>query len=293
MQIHNEFESVLPRSVTSSLDKTLLKIRSLRTEQFQDRDLFNASTHLLNKNGKLLRPALLFLGAECFASDHAKYIDLAAAIELLHVSSLVHDDIIDKGVARRGIKSVNAKYGNEVALLSGDALIAMSLSLSSQYGEDIIKHLSDTAMKMCAGETIDYSFQKNAGVPSIKTYIDIAKLKTGSITGVATAAVAIHKNSVYANQLYSYGSMLGVAFQIRDDLFDIIGIEKDNLSLSHGNPNIVKVIMKKNKISKEKAIKMAIEMNHTYIDTALNSLKNRSMFRILEPYAEMVRVGLS
>jgi geranylgeranyl pyrophosphate synthase len=186
---------------------------------------------------------------------------------------------------------VNLKYGNELALLSGDALISKSIKLSSKYGREVVNALSETAMMMCSGEAIDYRYQKSKAIPTIRSYMKIARLKTGSITGISCAAIAIHKKSSLAGSLYAYGSLLGIGFQIRDDIFDFIGLEKENLSLSKRNPNIITVIKKRYGISTQQAIKKAAKINQDYIDKAIGELKDSRLAKLLGPYATMVRTG--
>src|SRR5271154_1219981 len=131
MRIYDEFAQALPKEVKQALALTTRRLGSFRNSDFLTADLFAPSTYLLRMGGKMLRPSLLFLGAKAINERCSDYVDLAAAIELLHVSSLIHDDIIDNGKLRRGIKAVNAKYGNEAALLAGNALISKAIQLSS------------------------------------------------------------------------------------------------------------------------------------------------------------------
>src|SRR5271157_195893 len=106
MKAHKDFAPDLPEEVNGYLDRTLSRITSFTKTDFLIEELFRPSTHLLNGNGKLFRPALLFLGAHAIGEKGARFINLAAAIELLHVSSLIHDDILDSGIARRGTRTV-------------------------------------------------------------------------------------------------------------------------------------------------------------------------------------------
>src|ERR1700734_2874767 len=115
MKAHEDFSLYLPKEVNWYLKQTLSKITSFTKTDFLIEELHKPSIHLLNKTGKLLRPTLLFLGARAIDEKGSKFVNLAAAIELLHISSLIHDDILDKGIIRRGTRSVNLNYGHGIA----------------------------------------------------------------------------------------------------------------------------------------------------------------------------------
>ena len=290
MNVRDNFNPYIPKEVKLSLKKTLAKVTSFGSSDFITAELYSPSTHLLNNKGKLLRPALVFLSAQAMGERCSDYIDLAAAIELLHVSSLVHDDIIDNGKMRRGVKTVNKTYGNEAALLAGNALISKTIQLSARYGKDVMHEVSSTALKMCAGELMDYKSQKGDTL-SIEKYIKIAELKTASLIGTSCDIVATHIGSKSRPMLYRYGLNIGMAFQIRDDVIDFSKANNGSVSDKYG-ANIVASFMRKYNINSAKAMKKAAAMNHHYIELAQKSLNKNNESELLVSYARMIKIDV-
>jgi octaprenyl-diphosphate synthase len=290
MKIYNDFRHNLPKDVRQSLNKTLLKIRSFKNSDFIVDGLFRPSVHLLKSGGKLLRPSLLFLSAKAMGESCNGFVDLAAAIELLHVSSLIHDDIIDKGTYRRGVKTVNSLYGDSAALLAGNALISKAILLSSKYGKGVMDAVADTAMQMSAGELMDYHSQKGNKTISKEDYLNIAKFKTASLMGTSCNIVAIYKKSNLKSMLYNYGFNIGLAFQIRDDIMDYAESKKDYSKNAKSGANIVTLIKQKEDLSTKESLEIAIKLNQFYIKKALAQIKGKKVGKSLEPYAKMIEV---
>jgi len=285
MRLYNNFSSHLPKEIKECLHQTVSRITSFKSGDFLIEELFRPSTHLLNKGGKLLRPTLLFLGAAAIDENGKNLIDLAAAIELLHVSSLIHDDIIDKGEVRRGVGTVNKKYGDNIALLAGNALISKAIHLSSKYGREVMDAVSSTALQMSAGELLDYQSKMKGNGTDMDEYLEIAKLKTAALTGTSCNIAAVYKKSSAKAALYKYGFNLGIAFQIRDDMIDFM--EPNHV---RSGTNIVTLIKKKYNTNKDRALEKAAKLNHYYIQEALSKIEGGRM-EILKPYAKMIEVG--
>jgi octaprenyl-diphosphate synthase len=292
MKVHREFAPELPEDIRGYLKQTLSRITSFKKEDFLIEELFKPSTHLLNKNGKLLRPTLLFLGASAIGVKGEDLVDLAAAIELLHISSLIHDDILDDGKLRRGVKSVNEEYGNNIALLAGNALISKAIHLSSEYGKEVMDAVSTTALQMSAGELLDYESKGNAKSVNVEEYLEIAKLKTAALTGTSCNIVAIYKKNKAESALYNYGFNVGIAFQIRDDILDFmepLSASKERKSYA----NIVTLLKQKYGTDDGSALGKAAELNNYYIEQSLSGLKDKNMLGYLGPYAKMIEVRIN
>ncbi len=276
-----DFLKELPSSIRKLLDEVSERI-SFSGDAFILDELLLPSTHLLNAKGKLLRPTLVLLGAYAIGENPAEFIDIAAAIELLHVSSLVHDDIIDKDKFRRSVQTVNEAYGFEAAILAGDALIAKAIQLAAKYGQKVIERISATAMEMCAGELLDYKCQSTSS--DSNTYLKIARLKTASIIGAACSISGIYKGSSYSANLYDYGINAGIAFQIRDDMLDY-GTENK----AGNNVNIVHALASSG-IAVEEAKAKAKKLNNSYIGKALESIEGMQGSSVLKRYAELIKL---
>ena len=188
--------------------------------------LREASTHILGAGGKRVRPRLLLLAyLACGGADVDYAAAPGAAVELMHTASVVHDDINDHGVVRRGRPSVNAKWGRTFALLTGDFLFTAVYQLMAPYG-NLNKLLADAATALVEGETLQAYAVKNNEFTR-ENYARIISLKTAALfqsAGEIGARLAGAAENV-AEALANYGFNIGLAFQIVDDILDIVGDE--------------------------------------------------------------------
>lgn len=185
--------------------------------------------YIINSGGKRLRPLFLLLSADLAGYKGYKRVILAAVIEALHTASLLHDDVVDEAEIRRGKKSANRIWGNQVVVLLGDYLYAKALHLSvAQESLPIMEALSRATSQMAEGEILQLM---KAGDPSI-TFEEYIKIITGKTAGLITAACRIA--GLLANlpqektqALTDFGHNLGIAFQMIDDILDYVAEEKD------------------------------------------------------------------
>ena len=186
--------------------------------------------HLVKSGGKRLRPALYLLAAKAGESfEQEKAMPLAAAIELIHMASLVHDDVIDCAQTRRGAATANAKWGNQIAVLTGDHMFARAFSLVSNkgYSEAVGEGLSSLVQGLCAGEILQDSTLYEAGLDTAEYERRIA-MKTADFlaTCCELGAIVGGASPETCEKLKAYGKAIGMAFQITDDLLDVTGEEK-------------------------------------------------------------------
>ncbi|MDE1854883.1 MAG: polyprenyl synthetase family protein [Candidatus Micrarchaeota archaeon] len=287
------FVSSLPlaRSIREGVDKVNARIASFKRSDFSGKELFDSATYTLKRQGKMVRPALVLLGAKLIGEDTNEFVDMATAAELLHTASLVHDDIIDRDMMRRGTAAAHVKYGQETALLAGDALIAKAVSMAARYGPKVVKTVADASIDMCAGELLDYSFQKDAGLPGVREYLRMARLKNGVFMGTCASIAATYRRSKKSLALYGFGLSLGVAFQIRDDIIEIVdaGERRANGGRpgERPSPNLVNVFARQFGIDEEEAVENAIGLNNYFADHALRFVEGE---REIAPYVDFVRV---
>lgn len=193
--------------------------------QTQNPLLTETSTHLLNAGGKRLRPALSLFGAKFYNFDLEKVLPLAVALELIHMATLVHDDVVDASMTRRGIPTVKAKWGNSISTHIGTYLFAKSLILIAKYEDTplISRVLSDTSVKMCEGEIQQISTSFDV-YQSLKDYFYRIKRKTALLiaASVQLGAVACGAPGSIHLPLRRYGHNIGMAFQITDDILDMV-----------------------------------------------------------------------
>lgn len=191
--------------------------------------LTETSTHLLNAGGKRLRPALAIFGAKFYRFDLEKVIPLAATLELIHMASLVHDDVVDASITRRGKPTVKAMWGNRISTHIGSYLFAKSLIQISKYENIplITDVLSDTSVQMCQGEIIQISSSFDIN-QSIKNYFYRIRRKTALLIAASAqlGAVACGADRSIHLPLRRYGYNVGMAFQITDDILDMIAEQR-------------------------------------------------------------------
>jgi geranylgeranyl pyrophosphate synthase len=186
--------------------------------------LRDASEHIISAGGKRVRPRVLFLAYQAVGgTDLERALPIAAAIELVHTATLVHDDINDHGKVRRGRTTVNEKWGRTFALLTGDYLFTKVYSLMAPYG-DLNVSFAEATVALVEGETLQAAAVKNNTL-NRETYQQIVAKKTASLfrAGAMLGAQLAGAEQPYVDALGEYGFFLGLAFQIVDDLLDIIG----------------------------------------------------------------------
>lgn len=185
--------------------------------------LTETATHLINAGGKRLRPAFCLLGAKFYNFSLQKTVPLAVALELAHMATLVHDDVVDSSQLRRGMPTVKARWGNKISSHVGDFLLGRALVLISQYENPIISQvLSDTSVKMCEGEILQLSSSFNAD-QNIRDYFFRIKRKTALLISASCqlGAVSSDAPAVLHLSLRRFGHYVGMAFQITDDMLDM------------------------------------------------------------------------
>jgi len=188
--------------------------------------------HVEQYRGKMLRPMLVLVaGMASLPSKGAPtdpHVVVATVVEMVHMATLVHDDILDEAKVRRGGGTINHLKGNEAAVMLGDYLISHAYHLCSSLGSTRASRvIADTTNTVCEGELLQLANRGNASLDE-QTYFEIIRRKTGSLCGACCCLGAMLNNVPVqvVDSLYEYGENLGVAFQIVDDLLDLIGTEK-------------------------------------------------------------------
>lgn len=184
-----------------------------------------AVQHVIEGGGKRLRPILLVLSAKACGYEGEEAHKLAAVAELIHVASLVHDDVLDEAPIRRGHETLHSKWGNKVAVLVGDYLHARVLSMlvARRADDAAMRILSDTTQAMCEGEVI-HAYKNGDFNVSQDDYLKIIGLKTGKlITASCEMGAMLGTKAPETIQAFTdYGESIGAAFQIIDDLLDLV-----------------------------------------------------------------------
>jgi geranylgeranyl pyrophosphate synthase len=191
--------------------------------------LQSASTHVIRSGGKRLRPTVALLAFRAVGGqDLSQAVPLAAAAELLHTASLVHDDINDQSNLRRGQATVNAQWGDSLALLVGDFIFVRLLQLISGFAPRAIRVLADCCTAIVEGETLQMLHLRDLTLTE-ETYLQIVRLKTAELfsTCAELGAFVAGGTEEAIQALKAYGLYLGIAFQMRDDALDWVGLQAD------------------------------------------------------------------
>lgn len=188
----------------------------------------NAILELINSGGKLLRPAFLIIAARFGEFKEDEVYPLAAVLEMLHMATLVHDDIVDDSKLRRGSETVQAKYGKDYAVYIGDFLFCRCFKILSEHSTlKNIKVDSNVMSRICLGEIDQFSSKYNVQV-SVKKYLKRISSKTAELFALSFYSGAMASGCDYklCRKLSNIGHEIGMAFQIIDDILDYTGDEK-------------------------------------------------------------------
>jgi len=190
----------------------------------QPKELYEPISYTLLQSGKRMRPVLCLLANEMFDGDEQQALWPALALETFHNFTLIHDDIMDKAPLRRGKETVYQKWNADIAILSGDAMLAMAFqyALKPQKGAELAKQLGKVAIEICEGQQMDINFETLGNV-TIDEYLEMIRLKTAVLLATALqmgATVAGAKDDDIKH-LYDFGINMGMSFQLQDDILDL------------------------------------------------------------------------
>ena len=191
-------------------------------------NLYAPIKYTLQNAGKRVRPLLVLMSAKSFGTDVKEALPAAAAIEIFHNFTLLHDDIMDNAPLRRGKPTVFKKWGENIAILSGDTMLVWAYKMLEAYDGGVYKKLNSllnkTAIEVCEGQQMDMDFENREDV-SITEYIEMIRLKTAVLLGVALqfGGIIAKASEEDLRRISDFGIKLGLAFQIQDDYLDTFG----------------------------------------------------------------------
>lgn len=216
-----------------------------RNVQSRHELLTEIALHVINAGGKRIRPGVSLLAYNAVGGeDPSEIVGIAAAFEIIHSATLIHDDINDGGLTRRGRISAYKKYGVERALIAGDFLFVQGFKLGGILGETIVDLIADACTSMAESEILQSEWELDPDTPK-EIYLEIIKGKTAKPieVGAKTGAVLGDGTQDQVEAIGSYGMNLGYAFQIIDDVLDITGNnaklgKPTGMDFLHGKPNL-------------------------------------------------------
>lgn len=190
--------------------------------------LYNPIDYIISLGGKRLRPTLTLIAHQLFDKDIKKALSPSLGIEIFHNFTLLHDDIMDKALVRRGKITVHEKWNTNVAILSGDTMLVHAYKLLSDVDKSIIKEVlsvfNKTATQVCEGQQWDMDFETQSNV-TLSEYMRMIEYKTAVLlaSSLQIGGITAGANIEQQNHLYEFGRNLGIAFQLKDDLLDAFG----------------------------------------------------------------------
>jgi len=181
-----------------------------------------AAGYLLAAGGKRFRPLLVMLGGNFGDPDDPRLIQVAVAVELTHLATLYHDDVIDEAATRRGTASANARWDNTVAILTGDFLFARASEICSDLGSEVTRVLARTIATVCEGQIREVQIAGNVEADQ-EAYVEVIRRKTASLiaTSCRLGGLLSEAPEEMVEELERFGHALGVAFQFSDDIMDV------------------------------------------------------------------------
>ena len=224
---------VLPPQLRKVVDKALLKkiqsglelveVELLNAVNHTDPVANVTSRHLLEAGGKRLRPVLVLLGAALGDDTKDEVTKAAVVVELTHLATLYHDDVMDRAPMRRGVPTAHEVWGNSVAILTGDLLFARASQIVSRLGGKALSLQADTFERLCLGQLHETLGPQNNEDP-IAHYIQVLADKTGSLIAASAELGVVYGDGPdeYREPMRIYGEKVGVAFQLIDDVIDIV-----------------------------------------------------------------------
>jgi heptaprenyl diphosphate synthase len=188
-----------------------------------------AAQHLVKAGGKRFRPLLVTLAAQFGDPDAPGIVPSAVVVELTHLATLYHDDVMDEAEVRRGVPSANSRWGNSVAVLTGDFLFARASHILADLGPEAVRVQAEAFERLVTGQILETA-GPSAGRSPIDHYLDVLAGKTGSLVAVACrfGAMMSGADNQVVDVLTQYGERLGVAFQLADDVLDIASESSDS-----------------------------------------------------------------
>ena len=190
----------------------------------QPKELYEPISYTLLQSGKRLRPVLCLLANEMFDGDEQQALWPALALETFHNFTLIHDDFMDKAPLRRGKETVYQKWNADIAILSGDAMLAMAFqyALKPMKGAELAKQLGKVAIEICEGQQMDLNFETLGNV-TIPEYLEMIRLKTAVLlaTALQMGATVAGAKEADIQHLYDFGINMGMSFQLQDDILDL------------------------------------------------------------------------
>ena len=256
----------LSPELEATIASGLADVESILNERIQGKYLFanETSRHLVIAGGKRFRPLITILGSLVGTGVNERVLKAAAVCELTHLATLYHDDVMDEAPLRRGVESANSRWGNSVAILTGDYLFAKMSQILAELGPEAVKLQADTFERLVIGQILETQGPGSSD-DSLEHYLQVVADKTGSLiaTSLRFGAMFAGCTKEEIETLTEFGEKIGIAFQLADDIIDIASDSLDSgktpgTDLREGIPTLVTLNALKSNDPKDASLKLAL-----------------------------------
>ena len=280
-QFQSVGDSKLMRAIESKLEVVEQRIQEAtsHTESMVD----SMANHLAAAGGKRLRPVLVLLTSHLGDSESQDVLDAAVVMEITHLATLYHDDVMDQAQTRRGVDAAHMVWGNNVAILTGDLLFARASNIVSELGEEALKLQAKVFEQLVLGQ-LHETIGPQGGDP-LEHYLNVVRDKTGSLIALSARLGALLSGAPqdYQEPLQVFGEKVGIAFQLADDLIDIRSTSTESGKVSGtdilaGVPTLPVLLLAKHQDADSRQLATDIESaNETTIASVLGRLRDHSV----------------
>ncbi|MCG2863533.1 MAG: polyprenyl synthetase family protein [Vulcanisaeta sp.] len=290
----SRYVDLLPTEVRDALNKVIKTLEGLFEGMWIPTTLLNAAYHYIRNRGKLIRPTLALLVAYILSDGSSldKSVLPAASVELIHIASLLQDDIMDEQRIRRGVETPYSLFGAHTAMLASDLIIAKAVELAIRSGDnDIVFELLNSSIKLAVGQSLEMEL-RGRGYVTMDDYLRLIYYKTASLieSSMIVGAYSVNvKDERTICNIRDIGRFVGLAFQIRDDLIDYLNIDSKNPASVDDEINIVKILYKGSG-DINASISTARKLLNEMLDNAINIIRNTMNNDILINYINLLRI---
>ena len=271
IELPSQLRLVTDRKLIADLETRMVEVekRILEATANADATVDAMASHLAKAGGKRLRPVLTLLTAKLGNADEPEVLDAAVVMEITHLATLYHDDVMDQASKRRGVDTAHLVWGNNIAILTGDLLFARASNIVSGLGEEALKLQAQVFEQLVLGQ-LHETIGPKEGQDALEHYIEVLRDKTGSLIALSArmGAMLSGADASYQTPLQEFGEQIGIAFQLVDDIIDIQSTKEQSGKISGtdllaGVPTLPVLLLRNHKDAESVALLAEIQSGLT------------------------------
>ena len=269
IQLPNQLKRVSDKKLLAAIEERMTEVESriIAATSHTESMVQSMASHLAKAGGKRMRPVLVLLTSHLGDPDADSVLDAAVVMEITHLATLYHDDVMDQAVKRRGVDTAHMVWGNNIAILTGDLLFARASNIVSGLGEEALKLQAQVFEQLVLGQ-LHETIGPADGQDPLEHYLEVLRDKTGSLIALSArlGAMLSGANPDYQEPLQLFGERVGVAFQLVDDIIDIESTKEQSGKVSGtdllaGVPTLPVLLLENYSDPKSKALLETIKSN--------------------------------